>query len=1606
MKLIITTVDAADSTRRDHLLDLPDGCTVGELAGAVARGRDDTPARTTTPGPDPDLDPDLDPELDLVPELDPAVAGGASAAAHTSTPETPAARPAASASSVVSGGVDAFLAGERHGGNPPVYLGARVLDPALPVRGCGIREGAVLGLGGPAPDPDLLAGRVTAAAGEVVLAEVHSVSGPGAGRSWRLAQGSYEIGSGAGCAIRVAGGGDVPGGGVWVTVTADGGAYVHDERPVGDEAALRLCVPRPPADIDPFTGAAPERSTPEEKLEAVKAAEEEERLEAARRAAGAAPPPPHGGIAWPIEVDLAVGGTLLRLVAPVEADAAVTESADGLGLDYNRPPRIVPHLDAEPLKMPSRPGPRAKAPFPLVIMIAPVVLGLVMVSVFKSYYYLVFLVFTPLMALSNWVSGRRNNRKATEESHRRYRSRRRVVEREIRTAVVRERRVRCVTGPDPAAVGLAATGPGTRLWERRRRDPDHLVLRVGTVDLPSVKAVDDPVRDENHRKIRWTLPDIPIGVEIAELGVVGVAGPATPVQALARWCVAQSAVLHSPRDLHIVLLTEPTRAQEWAWAGWLPHARPPGAGGPLVAVGNDSESVANRVTELVSQIQARQRALGSSMGRAMFTAPDILVVADSARRLRDVPGMVQVLTDGPAVRVFSLCLDEQERLLPEECAAVLTLAGSGLTIRRTGMPDVAGVRADLVSPAWCERVARCLAPLHDVSPDNDSGLPEQVRLLDLLGQEPPDADALLARWRRRPATTAFVLGTGFDGPLQLDLVRDGPHGLVAGTTGSGKSELLQTFVASLAATNRPDELTFVLVDYKGGSAFRECANLPHTLGMVTDLDAHLVQRALESLGAELRRRERLLADHDAKDHPEYRAKRAIDPQLPALPRLLLVIDEFATLVREVPEFITGLISIAQRGRSLGIHLVLATQRPAGAVTPDIKANTNLRIALRVTDVVESQDIIDTSDAVHISPGTPGRALVRYGHRSAIAFQSAWVGAERPPAGEQAAAERVPVRAAHLSWNRLGRPADLPADDDGTQTPGPLHPTDLQALVAAIRDAAGRLPDFTPQPSPWLPALEDKVRLEDLPEVTRPAPAAGQDGPRALPPLIPYALQDIPQLQERRVATVDLATFGHLYLIGAPRSGRTQALRTIAGSAAGRVGVADLHMYGIDAAGGGLAAVAALPHCGAVVSRHDLEHLDRLLNRLTSELTKRQEMCAARSCSGLTELRELLPAAERPAHIMVFIDGWDALAPVLDDYDNGRLFNDVTRLLREGAAAGVHVIATSERSLIAGRIAAHNDNKVLLRQSDRGDYSLLGMLPSQVPAAVPDGRGWHLISRTETQIAVLAADDSGQAQAAALREIGALAASRDAAVPDARRPFPVAPLPATVAFADAYDKVPQERRRPLWGLLGVGGDDGGAVGVDFTGPAPTFLVAGGPGSGRSNVLACLAVSLLAGGTALLVLAPRDSPLRSLAAHPQAQVLTDPDPSADTVREALAALAGPGVVLVDDADLLAMGAAEQVLKSVAVSGRERGLGLVAAAPAETLNLGLGSWLTAAKRSRRGLLLAPKATGDGDLIGARLSFHQVRSYAPAGRAFTSGPAGTVQTVQVPLTPLKTHD
>ncbi|MBV2356450.1 hypothetical protein KUM39_19050 [Streptomyces sp. J2-1] len=1532
-----------------------------------------------------------------------------------------------------------------------LYLGDRLLDPDSTLASAGVRDGSTIGIGGPVRPsggrfgPERHAMPTPARPGAAPVVELQVIGGPEAGQVYELALGTHLVGPAEGGSVRLAGPG-VPDTGVRLTVRPDG--TVIALLPEND-AQVRLSLPEPPpprprADV---TALPPEPPAPE-------------RPPVDTDAPGAVP---EGWTEWPLDGELVLGEHLLRVARPTLADAAVVPSPKGTGLDFNRPPRLLPPLQPETFRLPGPPSQPSRRPIPFLMMIAPMFLGFAMVYFFHSYYFLMFILLSPIMGFGNWISGRRSGRKDFVQSVANYRLRRSSLEADVRAKVDAERRVRVASSPDPATVGLMAVGPGARLWERRRSDPDNLILRIGTTGQQSLLQVDDSSREDNHRTVFWQIPDVPIGVDMAGSLVVGIAGAEAPARSVARWAVAQAAVLHSPRDLRVCILTDSGAADAWEWARWLPHARsqagPGGDDAPVILLGNDAETVANRVTELINTIRVRSMSRQATLRGALLSEPDMLVVLDGARELRDVPGMVQVLKEGPQYGIYLLCIDREERMLPEEANAVVAVGRDTLTLRRTGMPDVTGIRPDHVTPEWAERLARGLAPVHDVTPEATGGLPDRVSLLDLLDLEPPTGEVIAERWKRRPASTSALVGQGFDRPTVLDLVKDGPHALIAGTTGSGKSELLQTFVASLAAVNRPDELSFVLVDYKGGSAFKDCVRLPHTLGMVTDLDSHLVERALTSLTAELMRREHMLAEAGAKDHPEYRAMRRRDPALRAMPRLLLIVDEFATLAREFPNFLPGLVGIAQRGRSLGLHMVLATQRPAGVVTNDIRANTNLRISLRVTDAGDSLDVLDVPDAASISTATPGRALIRQGHRSALSFQTAFVGAPRPvdetaPGGgaapADAAVERTegaaPEPAAQgtpasppagspapsssrsaapgspaadgpgsatapdgepvpdnestlwtlpLPWQRLGRAVESPDGDeeDLVDLDGEDGPTDLVALVDAVWDAA-RSTGFEPQPSPWLPPLPAAIDLTDLP-----APGTPRKDGRLVPAV--WAREDLPAAQAQPPVLLDLDAFGHLYVLGMPRSGRSQTLRSIAGALARANSSADVHFYAIDAGGGALGALADLPHTGAVVPRSDLERLTRLLNRLTAELGSRQELLARHSAATLTELRGALPAADRPAHLMVLIDGWDTLSALVSDIEDGRMVSQVGTLLREGASAGIHVVATSERALMAGRIAALNDNRLLLRMNDAGDYSMHGIERSRVPSSPPPGRAFRTDTGAELQVAMLPGGPSGQEQAEAMRRIGREAARRDQDVPLSARPFRVESLPSAVPFAEAYGRTKVADRRVSRGLLGIGGDDVAPVWVDFTTVASNFVVVGPPGSGRSTALASLALSLLGGGTGVVAWAPRESPLRALAGRAGARVITSLMPAEEDVRAALEEVGGgPAVVLVDDADLVPMTPADAVMREIAASGRDRGLGIVCAGPGEALVSPLSSWLGQVRRSRKGLLLSPQSIGEGDILGLRLPHNLIRSGRVTGRGYTTDDRGRLLTVLVPET------
>ncbi|GHA51277.1 cell division protein FtsK [Streptomyces anthocyanicus] len=1467
------------------------------------------------------------------------------------------------------------------GGAPLVYVDGYAVDPSATVVGSPLREGAVVSLQDPS---GCLPGEPTG------LVELRVVGGPGAGFVHRLGVGKYDIGSGP-------------------------AAYVRIEDPEVDARALTLSVA-----TDGTCKVAVHSDKEGVTLDGESVQERD-------------------GDDWPLGAQIAVGNSLVELARYAPPNAALKWSEDGVGLDYNRPPRLRPAERQTNFRLPSPPRDYEARPLPWLMALTPLVGAVVAVMVFGRWYYLIMAGLSPILLFANYFNDKKHGRKSHAKQVKEYEEQKARIEKDAQAALVAERDDRRQAIPDPAVVLSVATGPRTRLWERRRTDRDHLLLRVGTGQLPSEVVLDDPEQDDHRRQVTWKIEDAPVALSLRTLGVVGIAGPGDSARSLGRWAVAQTAALHSPMDVQFYVLSENSAQSEWDWVRWLPHSRPSGGQDVNVLIGTDAETVGARIGELTQILDARKKAAEQKGGGAQgssFTDPDIVVVWDGSRRLRSLPGVVRLLREGPAVSMFAVCIDAEERFLPGECQAFVVaepraeesgrqqrdaearpaqqVAGGfpsfqawhsntpaepeqraraeklRLRVEEAGVERITGVRPDFVTPAWCLRLARSLSALRDISGETeDSALPGSSRLLDVLQLEPPTADAIGARWRMGGQSTMAVIGESYDGPFGIDMRKDGPHGLIAGTTGSGKSELLQTIVAALAVANTPENMTFVLVDYKGGSAFKDCVKLPHTVGMVTDLDAHLVERALESLGAELKRREHILAAADAKDIEDYQDLVRRDPSHAPVPRLLIVIDEFASMVRDLPDFVTGLVNIAQRGRSLGIHLLLATQRPSGVVSPEIRANTNLRIALRVTDGGESSDVIDSPEAGHISKNTPGRAYVRLGHSSLVPFQSGRVGGRRPGAADPAA---LAPWVGPLGWEELGRAA---LTKPKTESREDDEITDLKVLVDAVRDA-NRSMGIPAQHSPWLPALDEKLLLDEI-EV----PALAGAVPGKLPPA-PYGIEDLPSDQARRPVVVDFASFGHLMIGGAPRSGRSQVLRTIAGSLARTHSTADVHLYGIDCGNGALNALTRLPHCGAVVGRNQTERVVRLVNRLKGELSRRQDLLADSGFADIGEQRASAEESERLPHIVVLLDRWEGWVPTLGEVDHGSLTDELQTMMREGASVGIHLILTGDRTLLVGRIATLTEDKYGLRLADRSDFASLGIPSRKVPEEIPPGRAFRNEAGTETQFALLSEDTTGQGQAAAITAIGEAAAARDAGVPRARRPFRVDSLPSRISFPEAWEmRDPEASRSRLWALIGIGGDEIVGFGPDLADGVPSFVIAGPAKSGRSTVLMNVAQSLLAQGTRLVVAAPRQSPVRQLdGAEGVLKVFTGDDIDEDEFEELIdgASPEEPIAVLVDDGEILEDCDAESQMKKIVSRGAERGLALVIAGDEEDVCSGFSGWQVDAKKARRGILLSPQESSSGDLIGLRVSRQMVGGQVTPGKGMLHLGDGELRTVVVP--------
>jgi DNA segregation ATPase FtsK/SpoIIIE, S-DNA-T family len=1294
---------------------------------------------------------------------------------------------------------------------------------------------------------------------------------------------------------------------------------------------------------------------------------------------------------------------------PIAVDPVRHANAAGT-IPFNRPPRPAPPAPPADLAPPALPRTgQGKVPLSLIAILTPLIFAGVMFAVTRSPQFLMFGLLTPVIGIGNAVDAKRRGRRSDRRESERFRRELGEFRGRLAALAADERRRLQSAYPDPAEIMRRVELPSTTLWERRPAHPDFLRLRAGVGDVPwAPPVVRSGLRADAPAELTAALAEsevvrgAPVPVDLAAGGVVGIVGDRDAALSLARSLVCQAAALHGPADLPVMILSSADAAPAWDWSKWLPHTRDAGGIGRMLS---QQPELSTRLVEGHLGPAGRDRA-----DRAERAAgPTLLVVVDDESLTEGRKAPTRGLLRGEGGLVAGIVIASTVDRLPAVCTTVVEMTDpdgrADLTLPQRGrrIADfLAGGMADDVARDCARSLARFEDPELDLV---GAGLPASIRLLPLLDLEDCTPDAVLARWKAGgiDPPLATPIGVAENGVFGIDFVADGPHGLVGGTTGAGKSELLRTLVAGLAASVDPDRLTLVLVDFKGGSAFDECALLPHTVGMVTDLDQHLAERALRCLEAELRHRERVLRDAGAVDLPDYRRKGLPQP----LPRLLVIIDEFATLKAELPDFIDALVGVAQRGRSLGVHLLLATQRPQGAISDNIRANTNLRIALRVQERTDSTDVIDVPDAAGIPRTAPGRAYVRLGPGEVVAIQTAL------STGSRQEAALAPVDVAPFVYGPAPRPVNAPAPPDLAASPvgggqadadaATAGDTDLSLLVAAIGEAFARTGRPRPR-RPWPDPLPDEVDLDRL--IDRALQDAGARHPLGF---VPLALADDPEAQTQYPMGWSIAD-GNLIVYGIGGSGTTTTLSSLALSLARLHSPDDVHIYALDFAAGELGALAPLPHVGAVIMANEGERQTRLVRHLRAELDRRRQLGVrapeqgARGPSGpATEWprADSVSALHDEPRIVTLVDGWSAFAAEYNDLAGGAVYDAFGRVFADGPDLRMYTVVAADRAAaVPGQLASLVRQRLALRLADAHDYAGFGVRSTAVPEMVP---GRALVAGTG-QVVQVARPAGGLAAAAArLAEtataetaVASTAAGSTAAASAAaaRRPEPIASLATAVKLAELA--APARLGERPWSIpIGVAERTLSAAGlVVYEGEHA--LIAGPARSGKSTGLLTVAAACRASRPAASVIAVA-GPRSPLAGEASIDEVVAPAAVGDKLLALVERARDVGrlvLVLVDDAESLddSGGALERLSTSDLP-----GVLLVAAGRNDGIRTGYSHWTRPLRRSKLGVLLRPDVDLDGDILGASLPRRAPVAMVP-GRGYVVN-SGEAELIQVAL-------
>ncbi|MET3953013.1 FtsK/SpoIIIE domain-containing protein [Arthrobacter sp. UYEF36] len=1267
-------------------------------------------------------------------------------------------------------------------------------------------------------------------------------------------------------------------------------------------------------------------------------------------------------------------------------------------IDFNRSPRVVPRFELQKRMLPAGPKRQEHHAFPYIMLLAPLMMGGILFAVTQNVLSVVFMLMMPLFIVGHYVDQKLQAKRERKEQLKQFRESMAAFRTDITRRQHVERSVRLQEAPSVSDTVDSIYKLGPLLWTHRPEHTGFLGLRFGLGTAPSRIQFEEPNSSDTEAEYMAEIQEcmaqfrdiegVPIVSQLRSAGSFGLAGSRGLVDDVARGMVLQLVGLHSPAEVVLAAITSAQSKERWEWLQWLPHVgsgHSPLSGDHLAAGPGGGSALLSRLEDLIDQREAASRTprpalrpgvdpLGSDLPEPLL--PTVLVVVEDDAPV-DRGRLTRVLERGPDSGVHVMWVASSVQQLPAACRDFMAVDGDhGTTTGQVRLGrHTFPVSCESLDAGLAAQLARMLTPVVDVGKplEDDSDLPRAVSYATLIGKDFLDNPAAVAeRWtennsvrasavpnRKDNGTLRALVGSKGIEPLYLDLKNEGPHALVGGTTGAGKSEFLQSWVMGMAAAYSPDRVSFLFVDYKGGAAFADCLHLPHTVGLVTDLSPHLVRRALTSLRAELHYRERLLNRKKAKDLLEL--QREADPDAP--PYLIIIVDEFAALATEVPEFVDGVVDVAARGRSLGLHLILATQRPAGVIKESLRANTNLRVALRMADEDDAIDILGVPTAAYFDPSIPGRGAAKTGPGRIQGFQTGYAGGWTTEKPQRPQIEIVEM--AFGSGPAWAAPApETPVKEEAA------GPNDIARMTANIIKAADVL-SIDPPRKPWLDELATTYDFSRLPN------------PRTDERLL-LGVADDPAHQDQPTVFYEPDRDGNMAIYGTGGSGKSAALRGIAIAAAVTPRGGPVNVYGIDCGSSGLKMLDGLPHVGEIINGDDVERVGRLLRWLRDLADDRAARYSEVRASTIVEYRTL---ADRPEEkrIFVLVDGMSAFREAYEYSKLSALWDIFLQLATDGRPLGIHLVVSGDRpNSVPASLLASIQRRLVLRLSSEDDYLSMDVPKDVLGQASPPGRG--LLGNLEVQLAVLGGNSNLAVQA---REVHKL---------------------TEAMLRQGVERAPQIERLPDQidlDILPAGSPDLPVVGVDDETLQPAeilakgpLLLAGPPGSGRTVALVTLAYALRRSnpGVELLYIGSRRSAAASLKLWDRSVV------GADDVEEALdelvdysAGTPGKLAIFIEGLTDFTDTGAESGIERLITASIKAEQWVVGESETSTWS---SAWSLAQpfKSGRRGLLLNP-----GDIDGDSLlstSLGRISTDFIPGRGYIVG-RGKVRKLQVALPP-----